>query len=76
MPSSTPGFSPHRSPRPWHDIGLTSHAILAKAAKLKLFGKSPVGFFLRLNRRVWDTIPLRLRNFYPIRTYGTNGPED
>jgi hypothetical protein len=71
MPSSTPGFSPHRSPRSWHDIGLTSHAIFAKAAKLKLFGKSPVGFFLRLNRRVWDTIPLRLRNFYPIRTYGT-----
>jgi chemotaxis methyl-accepting protein methylase len=47
-----------------------SHATLAKAAKLKLFGKSPAGYYLRLNRRIWETIPLGLRNFYPIRAYG------
>jgi chemotaxis methyl-accepting protein methylase len=46
------------------------HAILAKAARLKLFGKSPAGFYLRLNRRIWDTIPSELRNFSPIRAYG------
>jgi hypothetical protein len=47
-----------------------SHAVLAKAARLKLFGKSPAGFYLRLNRRIWDIIPLGLRNSYPIRAYG------
>jgi chemotaxis methyl-accepting protein methylase len=48
-----------------------SHTILAKAARLKLFGKSPAGFYLRLNKRVWEIIPLSLRNFYPVRAYGS-----
>jgi hypothetical protein len=47
-----------------------SHAVLAKAARLKLFGKSPAGFYLRLNRRIWEIIPLGLRNSHPIRAYG------
>ncbi len=67
---STPGFSALSRPGAWRHTGLVSHAILAKAAKLKLFGKSPAGFYLRLNRRIWETIPLGLRNFYPVRTYG------
>jgi CheR methyltransferase, SAM binding domain len=67
---STPGFSALSRPGAWRHTGLVSHAISAKAAKLKLFGKSPAGFYLRLNRRIWDTIPLGLRNFYPIRACG------
>ena len=47
----------------------TSHAIFAKAARLKLFGRSPAGFYLRLIGRIWKTIPLGLRNFYLIRAY-------
>jgi hypothetical protein len=67
---STPGFSALSEPGTWRHTGRMSHAILAKAAKLKLFGKSPAGFYLRLNKRIWETIPLGLRNFYPVRAYG------
>ena len=44
--------------------------VLAKAARLKVFGKSPVGFYLRLNRSIWETISAGLRNSYPVRSYG------
>jgi chemotaxis methyl-accepting protein methylase len=44
---------------------------LAKAARLQLFGKSPAGFYLRLNKRIWEIIPTGMRNSYPIRVYGT-----
>lgn len=50
---------------------MAPHPILAKAARLKLFGKSPAGFYLRLNRRIWEIIPPGLRNFYPVRAYET-----
>ena len=64
------GVSRHTSLRLWRDNAPKFHAILAKAARLKLLGKSPVGFFLRLNRSIWETIPPGLRNFYPVRAYG------
>jgi CheR methyltransferase, SAM binding domain len=67
---STPGSSGRSRPWSWRDIRLVSHATLAKAARLKLFGKSPAGFYLRLNRRIWEILPLGMRNFYPIRAYG------
>jgi chemotaxis methyl-accepting protein methylase len=67
---STPGFSRSSSPRSWRHSGLVSHAILVKAARLKLFGKSLAGFYLRLNRRIWEIIPIGLRNSYPLRAYG------
>lgn len=51
--------------------GLMLQTILAKPAKLKLFGKSPAGIYLRLNRLIWELIPPGLRNFYPVRAYGT-----
>jgi hypothetical protein len=66
---STPELSGRSGPGSWRHTGLVSHAILAKAARLKLLRKSPVGFYLRLNRRIWKIIPLGLRNFYPIRAY-------
>jgi chemotaxis methyl-accepting protein methylase len=68
---SSPGLSALGRSGSWGHAGLTLHAILAKAARLKLFGKSPAGIYLRLNRRIWESIPLGLRNFYPLRAYGT-----
>jgi len=44
--------------------------MLAKTATLEVFGKSPVGFCLRLNKRIWQSLPSRLRDLYPIRCYG------
>jgi SAM-dependent methyltransferase len=45
--------------------------ILEKAARLQFFGKSPASLYLRLNKRVWERLPSRVRNLYPIRSYGT-----
>jgi SAM-dependent methyltransferase len=47
-----------------------SHPILAKAARLQLFGKSPAGFYLHLNGWIWRLLPSLVRSFYPIRAYG------
>ena len=46
-------------------------AVLAKIAKLKIFGKSPVNAYLRLNRRIWNHIPPSLTTVPPIRSYGS-----
>jgi SAM-dependent methyltransferase len=47
-----------------------SHPILTKAARLQVLGKSPAGFYLRLNKRIWEWLPSRVRNLYPVRSYG------
>jgi SAM-dependent methyltransferase len=47
------------------------HPILEKAARLQFFGKSPASLYLRLNKRIWERLPCRVRNLYPIRSYGT-----
>ena len=47
-----------------------SHPILAKAARLKILGKSPAGFYLRLNQWIWERLPSRVRNLYPVCSYG------
>ena len=47
-----------------------SHPILEKAARLQFLGKSPASFYLRLNKRIWEHLPSRVRNLYPIRSYG------
>ncbi len=54
----------------WRESSQTSHSILSKAAALRLFGKHPAGFFLRLNRQIWEIIPADLRKSYLIRAYG------
>jgi SAM-dependent methyltransferase len=46
------------------------HLILAKAASLQVLGKSPTDFYLRLNKRIWQLLPSRVRNLYPVRCYG------
>jgi chemotaxis methyl-accepting protein methylase len=47
------------------------HSIWAKAARVRLFGKTPAGVYLRLNRPVWDVLPAGVRNVDPVRAYGT-----
>jgi len=38
---------------------------------LQVLGKSPAGFYLRLNKRIWDRLPSRVRNLNVVRSYGT-----
>jgi SAM-dependent methyltransferase len=45
------------------------HTILAKAARLQVLGKSPAGFYLRLNKWIWDRLPSRVRDLYSVRSY-------
>jgi len=47
-----------------------SHPFLANAARLQVLGKSPASFYLRLNKRIWERLPSRVRNLYPVRCYG------
>src|SRR6516164_7266554 len=44
-----------------------SHPFLANAARLQVLGKSPASFYLRLNKRIWERLPSRVRNLYPVR---------
>jgi chemotaxis methyl-accepting protein methylase len=44
---------------------------LTRLVRLRLFGKSPVNAFLRLNQRVWNRLPSSLYARGPIRSYGT-----
>jgi hypothetical protein len=65
-----PGFSRRSSPRSRRNTGQLSDTILAKAARLRLFGKHPGGFYFRLNKRIWEIISGDVRNSYLIRAYG------
>jgi chemotaxis protein methyltransferase CheR len=47
-----------------------SHPILARAARFQVLGKSPAGFYLRLNERLWGCLPSRVRNLRAVRSYG------
>ena len=41
-----------------------------RLARLRIFGKSPIGGYLRLNRRVWTSLPTSFTALGPIRAYG------
>jgi chemotaxis methyl-accepting protein methylase/mannose-6-phosphate isomerase-like protein (cupin superfamily) len=43
---------------------------LKRCVGFRLFGKSPVGAFLRLNQRLWKMLPERLVALRPFRSYG------
>ena len=43
---------------------------LTRLIRLRIAGKSPVGAFLRLNKRLWYHLPQRLTSLDPIRSYG------
>jgi hypothetical protein len=46
-----------------------SHPILAKAARLQVLGKSPASLYLQLNKQIWERLPSRVRNLYPVQSY-------
>src|SRR5258706_12262157 len=48
-----------------------SQSIFARAARLRLFGKSPAKGYLRLNKPVWEIIPRGLQNSNPVHANGT-----
>jgi hypothetical protein len=52
-------------------INEVSHPMLAKTTRLQVLGKSPAGFYLRLNERIWHRLPSRVRDLHLIRSYGT-----
>jgi SAM-dependent methyltransferase len=43
---------------------------LQRLASLRVFKKSPIGVYLRLNRALWNAVPSRLTAVSPIRAYG------
>lgn len=46
------------------------HPLVERMLRLQVFGRSPVGFYLRLNRWLWRLLPARARNCSAIRAYG------
>lgn len=47
-----------------------SHPMLAKATSLRILGKSPAGFYLRLNEWIWQRLPSRVRGLHLVHRYG------
>jgi SAM-dependent methyltransferase len=43
---------------------------LARLLRLTVAGKSPVGAFLRINRRAWTHVPSSVAELGPVRSYG------
>lgn len=43
---------------------------LTRLVRLRIFGKSPISAYLRLNQRLWNKLPSSLTNLGPIRLYG------
>jgi SAM-dependent methyltransferase/mannose-6-phosphate isomerase-like protein (cupin superfamily) len=44
--------------------------LIGRLIRLKIFGKSPVNAVLRLNRRLWDNLPVSFISLGPTRLYG------
>src|SRR5467141_2798686 len=45
-------------------------AILNRMTRLRMFGRSPVGAWLRLNERIWNRLPPSLTGLRPFRSFG------
>lgn len=43
---------------------------LTRLVRLRIFGKSPIGVYLRLNHRLWNKLPSSFTVLVPIRLYG------
>src|SRR5260370_11053493 len=41
-----------------------------RIVQLRIFGKSPVGLFFRLNEWIWNHLPASLKDLRPARSYG------
>ena len=51
-------------------INHVSQPLFARAARFRLVGKLPANFFLRLNQRIWQCLPARVRDSHLLRSYG------
>jgi chemotaxis methyl-accepting protein methylase len=45
-------------------------SLLTRLARLRIFGKSPISVYLRLNQRLWNRLPASCTTLNPIRSYG------
>ena len=43
---------------------------IKRLVRLKIFGKSPTNAYLRLNQRLWNSLPASITALRPIRAYG------
>ena len=43
---------------------------LTRLVRFKIFGKTPMNAFLRINRRLWNQLPASATTLRPIRSYG------
>jgi SAM-dependent methyltransferase len=50
--------------------GKVFQSFLSKIAKLRIFGKHPVGVYLRLNKWIWNHLPPSLTTLGLMRSYG------
>ena len=50
---------------------INGHLWLTRLVRLRIFGKSPIGFYLRLNRKLWNMLPTSIIALSHIRAYGS-----
>ena len=57
---------------PWGDLTCTADggSWLTHLVRLKIFGKSPLSAYLRLNQRLWNKLPASVTALGPIDLYG------
>jgi SAM-dependent methyltransferase len=56
---------------PWGDLACAADRLSwSRLARLRIFGKSPVGAYLRLNQHFWNKLPASFAALGPIRLYG------
>ena len=53
------------------DFPADDESWLRRLARVKIFGKSPMGAYMRLNRQMWRKLPASVTALYPMRLYGT-----
>ena len=55
---------------PFLTIKQMFHSFLSRIVKFRIFGKSPMNAYLRLNRRIWRHLPSSLTKLQPLLSYG------
>ena len=57
---------------PWGDLtcGADGGSWLMRLVRLRIYGRSPVSVYLRLNQRLWNRLPAAVTALGPIRSYG------
>jgi SAM-dependent methyltransferase len=57
---------------PWGDLTYAADggSSMTRLARLRIFGKSPLSAYLRLNQRLWNKLPASFTALSPIGSYG------